>query len=469
MQVIAVKSERAQGSGTPLFLTLYQQPPHGELTLDQFEGAALDRLRVLQTLEVQGMKAEGRAKVEAQLQELFPLKSEADLYRDTVAHYAMRLAYARPQDRPWLLKHETYIFQLRLEKLESKALHRFLADNKLRFPALSAEDFAANKEDLLAIEAAAGYADPPPTPEDYFRVRFEEALDLVRHRSALLRGGYVFVHRRQLVSVVSARFRTLLSEALAHTYTALPHMQTDERLTPLLSALTRRIVDVDYRSLTLAPGEKVRPADLDALAAKSFPPCMRNLHQALRSTHHLKHDGRLQYGLFLKGIGLALEDALDFWRSELTQKMPLKTFESSYSYNIRHNYGKEGKGTDYTPFACVKVIAQKPGADEHHGCPFRCWEESKLTAAVKAAVDKPGETQAIVNEARNGNPQVACTKYFAATHPGAPESIINHPNNYFRLSRTYYAQKDQAAKSGAPPANAAAAPPPPAAAVGSGT
>lgn len=43
---------------------------------------------------------------------------------------------------------------------------------------------------------------------------------------------------------------------------------------------------------------------------------MRQLHQSLRENHHLRHGGRMQYGLFLKGIGLSLEQALQFWRSE---------------------------------------------------------------------------------------------------------------------------------------------------------
>ena len=48
---------------------------------------------------------------------------------------------------------------------------------------------------------------------------------------------------------------------------------------------------------------------------------MQELHSALRQHHHLRHWGRMQYGLFLKGIGLSLEGALQFWRSELSRIM----------------------------------------------------------------------------------------------------------------------------------------------------
>lgn len=48
---------------------------------------------------------------------------------------------------------------------------------------------------------------------------------------------------------------------------------------------------------------------------------MKRLHVVLRSDHHLKHQARQQYGLFLKGAGLPLEQALEFWRSEFTKKM----------------------------------------------------------------------------------------------------------------------------------------------------
>ena len=57
------------------------------------------------------------------------------------------------------------------------------------------------------------------------------------------------------------------------------------------------------------------------LSKTSFPLCMQQLHQAFRQNHHLRHWGRMQYGLFLKGIGLSLDEALRFWRTEFLKKM----------------------------------------------------------------------------------------------------------------------------------------------------
>ena len=50
----------------------------------------------------------------------------------------------------------------------------------------------------------------------------------------------------------------------------------------------------------LGEGDEIKAEMIDDLAVKHWPLCMRHLHDSLRRDRHLKHYGRLQYGLFLK-------------------------------------------------------------------------------------------------------------------------------------------------------------------------
>ena len=72
-----------------------------------------------------------------------------------------------------------------------------------------------------------------------------------------------------------------------------------------LSLAPARYLGPDYGDTAVrAAGGAVRAADVPALAAASFPLCMRLMYEALHSEHHLRHSGRMELGLFLK-VGLA--------------------------------------------------------------------------------------------------------------------------------------------------------------------
>ena len=51
---------------------------------------------------------------------------------------------------------------------------------------------------------------------------------------------------------------------------------------------------------SLGSDDNIKADMIDEMARKHWPLCMRHLHDSLRSDRHLKHYGRLQYGLFLK-------------------------------------------------------------------------------------------------------------------------------------------------------------------------
>lgn len=98
---------------------------------------------------------------------------------------------------------------------------------------------------------------------------------------------------------------------------ALPRMDEDNRLSPILGHLSKSFTapdsayDADSASIT----DITRPTanNIDALS-KHFPLCMQNIHKELRKNSHVKHFSRLQYTLFLKQTGLSLDECILFWR-----------------------------------------------------------------------------------------------------------------------------------------------------------
>ena len=92
------------------------------------------------------------------------------------------------------------------------------------------------------------------------------------------------------------------AESQQMTAKALPRMDEDTRLEPILDNLSQGFIAGigSEWGASESTGEGIRAEMVDELAQKHFPMCMRNLHENLKRNHHLKHFGRLQYGLFLK-------------------------------------------------------------------------------------------------------------------------------------------------------------------------
>ena len=64
---------------------------------------------------------------------------------------------------------------------------------------------------------------------------------------------------------------------------------------------------------------------------------------------------------------------------EFAPKCPGEQFEKKYAYNVRYNYGREGRKSDYTPYSCLKIISALPG---QVGC-------SPLDSVQREASSKP--------------------------------------------------------------------------------
>lgn len=123
--------------------------------------------------------------------------------------------------------------------------------------------------------------------------------------------------------------------------------------------------------------------------------------------------------------------------------MDEKIFNSRYAYNIRHNYGKEGKRADYSPYGCAKIINNVPGVQETHGCPFRHAKGDELMRDMQSAGIGPVGAADVLKLVEGHHYQIACKKYFDLTHPNNKweETGTVHPNSYFNESVSYWKEK----------------------------
>lgn len=276
-----------------------------------------------------------------------------------------------------------------------------------------------------------------PKEDVYYRVPFEEAFDLIKDRKVYLEAGFAYVSKKNLSSIITAKFRAHLSHSLSITFRATSHIEQDERIVPIVSMLSKQYVTAAYKTAKIEGA--VTKEQIPALADRSFPLCMSHLYKSLKDENHLRHGGRMQFGLYLKGIGLSLQDALIFWKTAFARRTAPEKFDKEYAYNIRHNYGKEGKRTTYTPYGCIKIIQSTPGPGDHHGCPFRQFDEAHLRSTLRLKKVTQQAIDEIMALVKNNHYQIACQRYFAATHNGiVPETVGNHPNSYFDASEKYF-------------------------------
>ncbi|TAQ85787.1 hypothetical protein B7494_g5878 [Chlorociboria aeruginascens] len=446
-------------------LNFYDTPPTADITLEQFEQWAIDRLRVLAELEACSFRNKSPAETEAHMKPLLdkylPLSSsrsgstslQTERQKDHYSHFILRLAFASTEDlRRRFSRVETMLFRLRFQADDLRERQAFVETLNLDWETVTDDE---KREFAEELRAAGGGFPKRIEEENWFKVDWERVPELVEGRRVFLRAGKAYVPAREQLSMVMAKFTSKLEKALELTSRALPRLDEDDRLTPILNHLSQNFTtpDASYStSATALPGADISARNIDTLST-SFPLCMQNLHRSLRRDAHLKHYGRLQYTLFLKGIGLNLEECLVFWRSSFS-KITDDVFNKEYRYNVRHAYGDVGgdsnrRGNGYSPFSCQKILTEHPpGPGEAHGCPYRHFSVENLTTLLQNVGVKDQEVLKGVKEDKEKMKyHLACNRVFEYAHKqeikkvrddgtwGAAQlETIVHPNEYFKRS-----------------------------------
>ncbi|ORY23995.1 DNA primase large subunit [Naematelia encephala] len=458
----------------PYRLNFYERPPTLDITLEEFETFAIARLQVLSHIESLSHRslpyAQLSTAIATYLKQHLPLSSntarnvdlDAERRKDEIGHWVLRLAFCRSPDlRARFLRSEISLFRHRFETDDVAERAQFLRSLEFDWQLVDETEKSQYAHELRTCMPW-GTKDEQFKAESWFKVPWYTVPDLVGARRVFIKAGMAYVPQSLQISLVLQAFGSRLEKALELTAKNLPRLDEDERLFPVIDHLAASFLSglgaSDYRPDGETSGAVVTADMVDDVARKHFPPCMRNLYERLKRDRHLKHFGRLQLGLFLKGIGLPLDEAIIFWRKMYGATMSDDKFNKEYKYNIRHSYGQEGKRANYPPKSCQQILTtNQPGTQDSHGCPFRHFSPENLQnflISTYPQIDRSSpEMRDIMDSVKTAHYHVACTRVFEVTHglkkgeglSKDGESVV-HPNKYADRSRELEREKLEAVK-----------------------
>lgn len=445
-------------------LSFYTLPPTLEITLDQFESYAIDRLKILIEIESCTLRNKLLKEIESVIRSMLFSDPLQDLY----SHYILRLVFCRTEDlRRKFIKNELILFKIRYSALSPSDQQEFVKRENSLWDYISSEEKSELFESLLAASSSvirshlaieSGLLDFLLTAdqlrqviskENFIKLPFERVPSLVSSRGVLIRDGFAYIPTTLQLSLLAVEFQEGLSAALLRTFQTLPRLDEDDRLLPLLNNLSHNFSNIQYQPLETDPS---LISDINAnsimslLINKHFPLCATHLQKSLHINSHLKYSGRQQLGIFLKGIGLSVDEALKYWSAEFTKNnnLSVEKFNKDYKYNIRHQYGLEGARINYKPWDCATILSKpKPSKSDSHGCPYRDLNPDSLIQSLNdMGITDLHDINGVMDDVSKRDYTVACTRVFELTHKKQLKSNkndegmhINHPNLYFDRSR----------------------------------
>ena len=461
-----------------IHLSIYDRKPQMEFSIDEIEKAAISRLAVLRWIETRTLQKRrllpkqfrrtNECKQEENTKYLTDILAENHLLSnhqyDNLSHFILRLAFTEIGDyTSWFIKHETSLFEskFRLSSPNSDNIKRIesILFNNITYPLYNANDIILNdlngRSPIPHFDFNTNCSDKSRSIQSaYFPFHilpFEQCSNkLIAQRKVFIRNGYAFVPHFLYPQIVCNQYFKYLKKQMKKTKVALNKMKKDQAVMYELSKIMHLIKKMDKISLSAdnryihvddnARNMQLRHYNIDSVS-HLFPLCMKYSHHSLLKHGHLKNNARVHFGLFLKGIGLSLEESLIYFEKRFTQKR--SKFRLEYAYLIKHFYGKKGGLKNYSPFNCSRIIQKSAniGDGDHCGCPFQLFDDESLKKFIKECYD----VDINVDNAKDIEQQLKCKQLFhllngdvlRCEHAMDIEDIYsdwNHPNRYFDIN-----------------------------------
>lgn len=362
----------------------YKQPPTLNFPIEKVIELAGLRLRMLKELK-------NKNSLEA---------FELDEDMDKVSHFMLVLAVAGSREKEsWLQRQERGLLKWKFRHFKNKkdTIQEFMFNTGVPVQPLDPGLYEAQKErlqtqrDSLVDDYNRRFMKRKKRTRvkisDFFTTDWTNCLSLVANNSCLLVKGTAIVEEDALLPVVLQKTTEYLQD----------NLKRGIRIKEESGQIQHALEWLDISTLEQEEAEGIAIKALSELQdlSRTFPLCMKEMYDHLEEHHHLRHHGRMQLGLYLKELGLTMEQSLQYWKGHFKQVMKDNELKE-HEYRVKHMYGREGNQTSYSGYSCNKIIASKPGPSDVHGCPYASMDAFSLFELVlKTGASKEIASQAL--------------------------------------------------------------------------
>ncbi|CAG9765543.1 unnamed protein product [Ceutorhynchus assimilis] len=287
---------------------------------------------------------------------------------------------------------------------------------------------------------------------------FETCLDLVASSKYHINNRKLYIYNFQWKQIILALFKTYLINSLKEIKAneQCKNVLAEPRMSMIFFNVQGALSQAFPQS-SFAKSGSFSQSSIDNVFV-DFPPCIRHLYDVLQRDNRLPHQARFDFSVFLKDIGLSLEEQLSFWEA-VYMKDPgenakcTHTWEKHnkhYIYSIRHIYGLEGSKLETCVKSCTDIEDIKLAVNEEGGCPFAHDDDHNLKKILKKCLpNNPEDIEVIIHE-RKLSAQKGCQAYFYANmlkryKYRVPDDEINfqNPAEFYLLTEKFSTKNDE--------------------------
>ena len=207
-------------------LNSYKLPPTADITLEQFEQWAIDRLRILAELEACAFRNRSSAETAEHMKPLLkkymlldsnssasgPERLYNQRQKDHYSHFILRLAFCTTEDlRRRFVRVETMLFRLRIGDEAPEERRDFINSLNLGWKEVPEEERMQLLNELTAVS---GIRKGEPEETSWKKVDWEKVPDLVEQRKVFLMQGMAYIPSKEQASMVVTDFETNLKKNL---------------------------------------------------------------------------------------------------------------------------------------------------------------------------------------------------------------------------------------------------------------